>query len=71
MKIWIDTATGTYGNLDGLAIVDIPVEVVDQMDSGHLTDAEIAEWGDEAHRLTLGVPARLALEALAVKVDQL
>jgi len=47
MKIWIDTATGTYGDIDNLAIADVPAQTVSLMDSGQMNNTDIAEMGQE------------------------
>jgi hypothetical protein len=44
MKIWIDTVTGTWGDVDGLVIIDNDDEYM-LNDIDNMSASEISEYG--------------------------
>ena len=45
VTVWVDTQSGTYGDLEGLKIVSVPKNMMDLWDHGRASDSEIAEFG--------------------------
>ena len=45
VTLWIDTMTGTYGNVDDLRIVEVSEEAAESLDTGWYSDSEIIEIG--------------------------
>jgi len=56
MKIWVDTASGTWGEVDGdvgrLLIVDVEQDEFEKLDA--MSDSELVDWAD--HNGSLAVP---------------
>lgn len=44
-RIWIDTETGTYGNIDSLVIAHVHEETLALMEDGSMSDSEISDLG--------------------------
>ena len=45
VKVWVDTQSGTFGDIDSLKIVDVPKTMMDLWETGQASDSEISEFG--------------------------
>ena len=46
MRVWVDTYSGTYGDLNSLRIVDVPDDILEQWDNGE-SDSVIANYAQD------------------------